>query len=54
MRFLGGIFALCVVSVGVLLLRLDLAVSGHWFILAAIANSFTAGYVIDFYFQEKV
>jgi O-antigen/teichoic acid export membrane protein len=53
-RLLGGFFALFVVIVGVLLLQLDLALSAHWFILAAIANSFTAGYVIDLYFQAKV
>jgi O-antigen/teichoic acid export membrane protein len=54
MRLLGGFFALVVVIVAIVLFQLDLALSGHWFILAAIANSFTAGYVIDLYFQAKV
>jgi O-antigen/teichoic acid export membrane protein len=54
MRLLGGFFALFVVIVSVLLLKLELGLSAHWFILAAIANSFTAGYVLNFYFQAKV
>lgn len=54
LRVIGGLAAILLVAFACLFVPFKAVLADHWLILAAIASSFSAAYLFDFYFQAQV